>query len=95
MINKELLKKLVLNALGELNRYYGNEGCNDLYKTDPLLKGISKEEFLTIQKEWNELFPEQVKERRGDLELTLGDAVELDFDLDLVDTIIKSVESSL
>ena len=95
MISKELLKKLVLNALEQLNDYYGNEGCNDLFKTDPLLKGISKEEFLTIQKEWNQLFPKKVKEMRDDIELQLGDEVELGFDMDLVDTIIKSVESSL
>ena len=95
MISKELLKKLVLNALEQLNDYYGNEGCNDLFKTDPLLKGISKEEFLTIQKEWNQLFPEKVKEYRGEDELPLGEDVELSFDIDLVDTVIKSVEDFL
>jgi hypothetical protein len=80
-MDKKLIQKLLLNALSQLNRYYGNEGCNDLSKNHPLLKNISPEEFEIIEKEWAETFPDNPYEDK------------LLMDTCLIDLVKKSVET--
>ena len=59
---KPVIKKLLINALKDLREQRENNGCNDLFEDEPLLKGISKPEqkelFALIKKE----MPELVKE---------------------------------
>lgn len=81
-MNKELLKKLLLNSLNCLLDSLNNSSCNDLFPDDDLLKNISKKEFEEIEKTWKKLFPEESEEVGG----------ELIFDIFLVDTIIKEVK---
>ena len=61
-MNKNLLKKLTLNALNELSERHSWNSCTDLLKNDPLLKGISEKEFNAIQKEWIKEFSKIAKE---------------------------------
>ena len=57
-----VFKKLLLNALNHLKDYLSYEGYNDLDDNSPLLKDISKEEKLELEKLFVELCPKQVKE---------------------------------
>ena len=83
-MNAEIKKKLLLNALGELNERYSDDGCNDLYPDDPLLKGISKKKLKEIEKEWREKFPQEAEDYDG----------KMVFNICLIDLLTKEVESN-
>ena len=81
-MTKNLLKKLTLNAFDELNNRLSLDGCNDLEKDDPLLKGISENEFQLIEKEWIKKFSAQAREING----------KMNFNSDVVNLLIKNYE---
>jgi len=80
-MNKKLLRKLVKNALEDLDDYYADQSCNDLTPGHPLLKGVTKEEFAQIVRRWKKLCPRQAKEFDG----------VMSFDSMLLETITKSI----
>jgi hypothetical protein len=61
-MNKNLLKRLLLNVIETLNDRLGNDSCNDIFSDEPLLKGISKEELKEINDFWVENFPDEVND---------------------------------
>ncbi len=77
-----LLKKLVVNALKELSDRYNSDGCNDLEKDDPLLKGVSGEEFTVIHAAWAKHLPQEAARMN----------YQLVFNTDLIDAIIEVVK---
>ena len=82
-----LIKKLLLNVCSALGERFGWDGCNDLDASDPLLKGISKEELEEIKKEWIRLIPEAMTEREGDMSMN--------FDiLDVLQKLLEEVKIS-
>ncbi len=57
-----IIKKLLLNALTDYLDYLDDLGCNDLFKDDPLLKGINQKEQAKILTQIKKYLPELVKE---------------------------------
>lgn len=83
-MNQNLLRKLLINALNDLNDRYGCDGCNDLMVGDPLFKNVTDKEKLEITKRFTSFFPKQSEE--------------LDFELlfngQIVDVLIKELQNN-
>lgn len=65
-----VIKRLLINLLKNLNDRMDNDSCNDLsenIKDEPLLEGISKKDFLSLQRDWARLFPEEAAELDNEL----------------------------
>lgn len=61
-MNEKLLHKLLQNTISALSDRYGNDGCNDIFDDEPLLKNVSNGELKIIEKEFIRLFPEEAAE---------------------------------
>ena len=63
----DLIRRLVINALGDLNSRYGLDGCNDLFHDDPLLKNMSEKDIEQIKDRWLAYCPDEAKECNEEL----------------------------
>jgi len=62
-----LIRKLLVNALTELQQKYYNASCNDLFPDDPLLKNISLEELIEIREKWIGLCPKDADSQNNEM----------------------------